>query len=123
MKKREPIVLDLESSESANIEKIALAIMEARADVMQQGQVDLPFLVRRAQTPDRVVTMPLSREAYVEAEQNQVFPEVVKEILKNEFPAKVAQNQRLIAHVTGELKKDPYWSTQAIELLRTLNGV
>lgn len=123
MTKREAVTLDLSLPESDNVEKIALAIMEARSDVMQEGNVDLPFLVRRPGKPDQVVNYPLKREAYVAAEQDTVFPDVVKEILKNEFPTKVAQNKRLIAHVTGELKKDPYWSTQAIELLRTLKGV
>ena len=55
-----------------------------------------------------------------DTERDVVFPAVVREILEREFPPNVAHNQKLVQHVTNQLRNDLYWSQEVVNLIKTI---
>lgn len=116
------IVLDVSKTDDELVAEIAKTIEGMEDLVKEKGTVELSFRLRGPQGNEQLASYTLSADAYSRAEQDVVFPRVVDEILKREFPAKVAQNEQLRQHVMNELKQDPYWSTQVVELVKTLKA-
>ena len=115
------ITLDLDQPDEVLVEQIAGVVAQLERQV-QAGDVQLAFRLQRSGVDERQFTYTLSADTFQQAEQDVVFPRVVNEILLKEFPAKVAQNERLRQHVIAELKQDPYWSTQVVELVKALKA-
>lgn len=116
------IILDVSKTDDELVAEIAKTIEGMEDLVKEKGTVELSFRLRGPQGNEQLASYTLSADAYSRAEQDVVFPRVVDEILKREFPAKVAQNEQLRQHVMNELKQDPYWSTQVVELVKTLKA-
>lgn len=116
------IVLDVSKTDDELVAEIAKTIEGMEDLVKEKGTIELSFRLRGPQGNEQLASYTLSADAYSRAEQDVVFPRVVDEILKREFPAKVAQNEQLRQHVMNELKQDPYWSTQVVELVKTLKA-
>ena len=116
------ITIDLDQPDDVLIEQIADLVATLEDPVREGRNVELAFRLQRSGVDERPFTYTLSADSFLQAEQDVVFPRVVSEILAKEFPAKVAQNEQLRQHVIGELKRDPYWSTQVVELVKAMKA-
>lgn len=116
-----PIVIDLDQGKSAVIQQIT-EILKRYSNYLKEGDISLSFILRKTGEKDREFSYNFSQDAYDNAEQDVVFPVVVKEILTKEFPPQLAGNPDLIKHVMGELKQDPYWSNNVIRLLDAIQA-
>jgi hypothetical protein len=116
------IAIDLDQSDDTLIEQIADIVANMEQSVKEGRDVELAFRLQRSGVDERKFTYTLSADAFQQAEQDVVFPRVVNEILLKEFPAKVAQNEQLRQHVIAELKQDPYWSSQVVELVKAMKA-
>lgn len=115
--------LDLVHPDEVLTEQVAKTIADLEPLVQEKGTVELVLVVHKAGSEDaQRKTITLTPERYMQAGQDVVFPRIVESILLKEFPAKVAQNEQLQRHVMEELKRDPYWSTQVIELVKQLKA-
>jgi len=116
------ITIDLDQPDEVLVEQIADVVANLENSVRDGGNVELAFRLQRSGVDERQFTYSLSPDTFQRAEQDVVFPRVVSEILSKEFPAKVAQNEQLRQHVIEELRRDPYWSTQVVELVKAMKA-
>jgi len=116
------IILDVDQTNDALVQQIAEQIGQLEARFGREAEIQLNFRLIKGGVEKRVVSRTLTPTDYLTAEQDIVFPKVVEQILQREFPPTVAQNDQLRQHVMGELRKDPYWSTQVVDLIKTIKG-
>ena len=121
-KPSEPISVDLKQSEPSLLHFLTKVVEEARDRLKDQEEVHLIFLVHEGGKNQKEIPYTLSRTHWKNEEKDLIFPRVVREILKQEFPPKVARDPKLINQVTGELRKHPYWDHQVVDLVRTIKG-
>jgi hypothetical protein len=115
--------LDLAQGDEMLTELVAKTIADLEPLVQEKGTVELVLVTHKPGSDDsQRKTITLTPERYLKAGQEVVFPRLVESILSKEFPKKVAQNEQLQRHVMEELKRDPYWSTQVIELVKQLKA-
>ncbi|MBC7543486.1 MAG: hypothetical protein H7338_12215 [Candidatus Sericytochromatia bacterium] len=115
-------MIDLDQPDDVLIGQIADILANVEQSVKAGRDAQLSFRLQRSGVDERQFTHTLSADAYQQAEQDVVFPLVVNEILLKEFPAKVAQNEQLRQHVIAELRQDPYWSSQVVELVKAMKA-
>ena len=111
-----PIIIDLNEGKIAVVQQVT-EILKRYAEYLKEGDISLSFILRKSGEKDREFSYNFTQDGYETAEKDVVFPVVVKEILKKEFPEKIANNPKLIKHVMQDLKSDPYWSTNIVKLL------
>ena len=116
------IVVDLEQPEAAALDHVSQVMTEHEATLKAGGAIQVRLVGRRPGQPDKLVEYTLTPDVFLQTEQDVVFPKVVESILAKELPPKVARNEKLRQHVINELKKDPYWSTQVVELVKQLQN-
>jgi hypothetical protein len=112
--------VDLDLPDETLVEALASLLAQAREMLARKPAVTLRLTVHHSGAHERVVEHPISPLHFREGEKDLVFPQVVQEILARELPPKIATNQRLVEHVTNELRKDPYWSEAVVELIKAL---
>lgn len=116
MSENNPIVIDLDSGKDAIVQQVT-EILKRYSVYLKEGDISLSFILRKSGEKDRTFSYNFTQDGYSSTEKDVVFPVVVQEILRKEFPEKLASNQNLIKHVMGELKQDPYWSNNVVKLL------
>lgn len=112
----DPIVINLDEGKEAVIQQVT-EILKRYSVYLKEGDISLSFVLKQTGEKDREFSYNFTQEGFEDAEKDVAFPVVVKEILKKEFPAKIANNKKLIDHVMDDLKTDPYWSNNIIKLL------
>lgn len=117
----EPIVIDLDKNSEDLIQQVT-EIFQRYASYLQEGDMALPFILRKSGQEDKEFVYNLTQGAFHDAEKDVAFPVVVQEILKKEFPPKIAKNKKLVQHVMSDLKEDPYWSSNIINLLDAIEA-
>jgi len=115
--------IDIDQSDAQVLDNLAQVVNAVRDEVELEGVLTLELTLLKSGEIDRKILYTLNRERFVEADRDSVFPKVVEEVLKREFPGGVSRNEQLVAHVTKELQKDPYWSGQVIDLLYALRSI
>lgn len=116
MSENNAIVIDLDSGKDAIVQQVT-EILKRYSVYLKEGDISLSFILRKSGEKDRTFSYNFTQDGYSNTEKDVVFPVVVQEILRKEFPEKMASNQNLIQHVMGELKQDPYWSNNVVKLL------
>lgn len=116
MSDNNPIIINLDDGKEAVVRQVA-EILKRYSVYVKEGDIALSFVLRQSGEKDREFRYNFSQDGYETAEKDVVFPVVVQEILRKEFPEHLATNQRLVKHVMGELKQDPYWSNNVVKLL------
>lgn len=116
MSENNAIVIDLDSGKDAIVQQVT-EILKRYSVYLKEGDISLSFILRKSGEKDRAFSYNFTQDGYSNTEKDVVFPVVVQEILRKEFPEKLASNQNLIQHVMGELKQDPYWSNNVVKLL------
>lgn len=116
MSEQNPIVIDLDQGKEGVVQQVT-EILKRYSVYLKEGDIPLSFVLRRSGHPDRPFDYNFTQDRFDNAEKDVAFPVVVKEILLKEFPEKIANHPKLIQHVMGELKSDPYWSSNIIKLL------
>ena len=112
----DPIVISLDEGKDAVIQQVT-EILKRYSVYIKEGDIPLSFILRKTGVKDRQFDYTFTQDGLEDAEKDVSFPVVVKEILKQEFPAKIAGNKKLINHVMEDLKTDPYWSNNIVKLL------
>lgn len=116
-----PIVINLDDGKEAVVHQLT-EIIKRYSSYLKEGDITLSFVLRQKGEKDREFSYNLNQDAYDSAEKEVVFPVVVEEILKKEFPSNLAQNERLVSHVMSELQRDPYWSNNVVKLLDAIQA-
>ncbi|MBF2054781.1 MAG: hypothetical protein IGS03_15150 [Candidatus Sericytochromatia bacterium] len=116
MSENNAIVINLDSGKDAIVQQVT-EILKRYSVYLKEGDISLSFILRKSGEKDRTFSYNFTQDGYSNTEKDVVFPVVVQEILRKEFPEKLASNQNLIQHVMGELKQDPYWSNNVVKLL------
>jgi len=118
----ELLIIDLDKPKEELIEDIVNLLKNNKIKIEKEGHSALNFLVKKKGEKDRSIVYNLTKEDLDEDAKDYVFPLVVEEVLKREFNPKIAKNEKLIAHVMSELKKDPYWTDRVVKLINSLKN-
>lgn len=121
MSDKNPIVIDLDAGKDTVVKQIT-EILKRYSVYLKEGDISLSFILRKAGEKDREFSYNFTQDGYDSAEKDVVFPVVVKEILRKEFPEHLASNPKLINHVMGDLQQDPYWSNNVVKLLDAIQA-
>ncbi len=116
MSENNAIIIDLDAGKDAVVPQIT-EILKRYSDYLKEGDMTLSFILRKAGEKDRQFSYNFTQDSYDSAEKDVVFPVVVKEILRKEFPDHIASNPQLVKHVMNDLQQDPYWSNNVVKLL------
>jgi len=116
-----PIIIDLDAGKETVVNQIT-EILKRYSVYLKEGDITLSFVLRKAGVKDREFSYNFSQDGYDTAEKDVVFPVVVKEILRKEFPEHMASNPKLIKHVMKDLEQDPYWSNNVVKLLDAIQA-
>lgn len=112
--------LDADQPDEKLVEELAGVIGQAQQRLQTKAAVTLRFIIHNSGRNERPVEHEMTRESLQDTERDAVFPAVVREILEKEFPRQIAHNQRLVEHVTKQLKNDVYWSQEVVKLIKTI---
>jgi hypothetical protein len=111
-----PILINLDDGKDTVVQQVT-EILKRYSVYLKEGDITLSFILRKAGEKDLEFSYNFTQDSYDSAEKDLVFPVVVKEILRKEFPEHLASNERLVQHVMKDLKQDPYWSNNVVKLL------
>jgi hypothetical protein len=111
-----PIVISLDDGKDAVVKQVT-EILKRYFVYLKEGDISLSFILRKTGEKDREFSYNFTQDSYDSAEKDVVFPVVVKEILRKEFPEHIASNPKLVKHVMKDLQDDPYWSNNVVKLL------
>ena len=114
------LIIDLEKPEDQLIEDLVGLLTKSEEKLKKEGQTNLNFLIKKKGKDPKPYSYKLNQEDMLKAENDYVFPKVVGEVIKKEFNSKVAQNEKLLNHIIGDLKKDPYWSNRVTKIIKSL---
>lgn len=110
------IVINLDDGKEALVKQVS-EILKRYSIYLKEGDINLSFILRKNGEKDREFSYNFTKDGYETKEKDVVFPVVVREILRKEFPEKIASNPKLVKHVMQDLKNDPYWSDNVVKLL------
>ncbi len=110
------IVINLDDGKEALVQQVS-EILKRYSVYLKEGDINLSFILRKNGEKDREFSYNFTKDGYETKEKDVVFPVVVREILRKEFPEKIASNPKLVKHVMQDLKNDPYWSDNVVKLL------
>lgn len=116
MSDNNPIIINLDEGQAAVVPQIT-EILKRYSVYLKEGDITLSFILRKTGEKDRQFSYNFTQDSYDSAEKDVVFPVVVKEILRKEFPDHIASNKQLVKHVMQDLQQDPYWSNNVVKLL------
>lgn len=117
----DPIVINLDDGKEAVVQQV-LEILKRYSVYLKEGDIALSFILRRSGEKDRNFSYNFTQDGFETKERDVIFPVVVKEILKQEFPEHIAGNPKLVQHVMTDLKSDPYWSDNVVKLLDAIEA-
>lgn len=121
MSEENPIVINLDDGKDAVVQQVT-EILKRYSVYLKEGDITLSFILRKSGEKDREFSYNFTQDGYDSAEKDVVFPVVVQEILKKEFPPHIAGNAGLIQHVMKDLQQDPYWSNNVVKLLDAIQA-
>lgn len=121
MSEENPIVINLDDGKDAVVQQVT-EILKRYSVYLKEGDITLSFILRKSGEKDREFSYNFTQDGYDSAEKDVVFPVVVQEILKKEFPPHIAGNAALIQHVMQDLQQDPYWSNNVVKLLDAIQA-
>ncbi len=116
MTENNPIIINLDDGKQAVVQQVT-EILKRYSTYLKEGDISLSFLLRKEGQTDREFSYNFTQDGYADTQKDVVFPGVVQEILRKEFPDHIAGNPKLVKHVMNDLKQDPYWSNNIIKLL------
>lgn len=116
MSDNNPIIINLDEGQASVVPQIT-EILKRYSVYLKEGDITLSFILRKTGEKDRQFSYNFTQDSYDSAEKDVVFPVVVKEILRKEFPDHIASNKQLVKHVMQDLQQDPYWSNNVVKLL------
>lgn len=116
MSENNPIIINLDDGKESVVQQVT-EILKRYSVYLKEGDISLSFVLRKSGEKDRNFSYNFTQDGYESAQKDVAFPILVKEVLRKEFPEHVASNPKLVKHVMGELKQDPYWSNNLIKLL------
>ncbi len=119
MSDHNPIVINLDEGKPAVVQQVT-EILKRYSVYVKESDITLSFILRKSGEKDREFSYNFTQDGYEHSEKEVVFPVVVQEILKKEFPPHIASNQNLIKHVMHDLEQDPYWSNNVVKLLEAI---
>ena len=111
--------INLDLSDEAIVDYLTNELIAVGKEI-DTKDITLNFCLKKQGQQDKLLEYPISKEHYKESEREVIFPLLIIEILQKEFSSKVAQNPKLVKHVMNELRKDPYWSSQVLSLIRAI---
>ena len=112
------VEINLDLSDDLVLEALTKELITIGKDIDIQN-VNVNFVLKKQGAPDRNFDMNLTKDHYKDAERDIILPLLITEILKKEFSPKIAQSINLIDFIKSELKKDPYWASHVISLIRS----
>lgn len=115
------IVINLDDGKEALVQQVS-EILKRYSIYLKEGDINLSFILRKNGEKDREFSYNFTKDGYETKEKDVVFPVVVREILRKEFPEKIASNPKLVKHVMQDLKNDPYWSDNVVKLLDAIQS-
>lgn len=115
------IVINLDDGKEALVQQVS-EILKRYSVYLKEGDINLSFILRKNGEKDREFSYNFTKDGYETKEKDVVFPVVVREILRKEFPEKIASNPKLVKHVMQDLKNDPYWSDNVVKLLDAIQS-
>lgn len=121
MSENNPIIINLDDGKESVVQQIT-EILKRYFVYLKEGDMSLSFILRKTGEKDREFSYNFTQDTYDSAEKDVVFPVVVKEILRKEFPEHIAGNERLVKHVMKDLQQDPYWSNNVVKLLDAIQA-
>lgn len=112
--------LDADQPDDKLVEELANVIGKVQERLRTKPAITLRFTIHNSGKNERTVDYDMTQQSLQDTERDVVFPAVIREILEREFPANVAHNQKLVQHVTNQLRNDLYWSQEVVGLIKTI---
>lgn len=114
------MVIDFDKPKEEVIRDLNKLVKDSRERIEKEGQIALNFLLKKKGEKEKKIVYNLNKDLIDGFEKEFVFPKVIEEVVKKEFNPKIAQNEKLMSHIMGELKKDPYWTDRVVNLIKTI---
>lgn len=114
------IELDFSKPAEELINQITKTILDLRP-YLDEG-VTLNFILKKKGEKSQNFVYNLNKDNYLTAQRDAILPYIIEEILKKEFPHKVAVNKKLVGYIVDELKRDPYWTKHLVTLVKAIDN-